>query len=94
MPFDAGKAFKYELFYPDGKSQLILDVPRYAFNWQLEYQLAQPLDVPAGTRLEVTGWYDNSKNNPANPDPTKPVKWGDQTWEEMMIGYFTGHLLN
>jgi thiol-disulfide isomerase/thioredoxin len=88
-----GKAFKYELFYPDGRTQIILDIPRYAFNWQLEYQLAQPLDVPAGTRLEVTGWYDNSKNNPANPDPSKPVKWGDQTWEEMMIGYFTGHLL-
>jgi hypothetical protein len=88
-----GKAFRYELVYPDGKTDVILDVPRYDFNWQLEYQFARPIDVPAGTRLKVTGWYDNSKGNPANPDPTKVVKFGEQTWDEMMIGYFTGHLL-
>jgi thiol-disulfide isomerase/thioredoxin len=88
-----GKAFKYELIHPDGQTQVILDVPRYDFNWQLEYQFAKPLEVSAGARLRVTGWYDNSKNNPANPDPAKPVKWGDQTWNEMMIGYFTGYVL-
>ncbi len=88
-----GKAFRYELFYPDGKSEVILEVPRYDFNWQMEYVLARPIDVPAGTRLKVTGWYDNSKENPANPNPNKAVRFGEQTWDEMMIGYFTGHVL-
>lgn len=88
-----GKAFKYELVYPDGKTDVILDVPRYDFNWQIEYQFATPIDVPAGTRLNVTGWYDNSKDNPANPNPNAEVKFGEQTWNEMMIGYFTGYLL-
>jgi hypothetical protein len=88
-----GKAFRYELFYPDGRRDVILDLPRYDFNWQIEHQFATPIDVPAGTRLQVTGWYDNSANNPANPDPSKTVKFGEQTWDEMMIGYFTGHLL-
>jgi hypothetical protein len=86
-----GKAFRYELFYPDGKSEVVLDVPRYDFNWQLEYQFRTPIDVPAGTRMRATAWYDNSAANPANPDPTKTVKFGDQTWEEMMIGYFAGY---
>ena len=88
-----GRAFRYELIYPDGRSEVILDVPRYDFNWQLEYQFARPIDVPAGTRLSVTGWYDNSKENPANPDASKAVGFGEQTWEEMMIGYFTGYVL-
>jgi hypothetical protein len=88
-----GKAFRYELIYPDGKTDVILNLPRYDFNWQIEHQFATPIDVPAGTRLKVTGWYDNSKDNPANPNPNKSVKFGDQTWEEMMIGYFTGHVL-
>ena len=89
-----GKAFRYELFYPDGRSEVVLDVPRYDFNWQLEYQLRNPIDVPAGAKLKATAWYDNSPGNPANPDPTKTVKFGDQTWEEMMIGYFAGHVLD
>jgi hypothetical protein len=89
-----GKAFKYELIRPDGTSQVLLDVPHYDFNWQLEYQFTTPVDVPAGSRLLVTGWYDNSRANPANPDPTKAIRWGDQTWEEMMIGYFTGYVVN
>jgi mono/diheme cytochrome c family protein len=88
-----GKAFKYELIYPDGRTDVILDLPRYDFNWQLEHQFAEPIDVPAGTRLKVTGWYDNSKDNPANPDPSKAVGFGEQTWQEMMIGYFTGYVL-
>lgn len=88
-----GKAFRYELIYPDGRTDVILDLPRYDFNWQIEHQFATPIDVPAGTRLQVTGWYDNSKANPANPDPNKTVRFGEQTWDEMMIGYFTGHLL-
>jgi hypothetical protein len=89
-----GKAFKYELIYQDGRpDEVILDLPRYDFNWQIEHQFARPIDVPAGTRLKVTGWYDNSKDNPANPDPSKTVKFGEQTWNEMMIGYFTAHVL-
>ena len=88
-----GKAYRYEMIYPDGRSETVLDVPRYDFNWQLEYYLRQPLDVPAGSRLKVTAWYDNSENNPANPDPKATVRFGDQTWDEMMIGYFSGYRL-
>ena len=64
-----GKAFEYRAIYPTGESQVLLSVPRYDFNWQLTYDLAQPLLLPKGTELEVTAWYDNSPNNPANPDP-------------------------
>jgi hypothetical protein len=88
-----GKAYRYELVYPDGSAETVLDVPRYDFNWQLEYYLREPLDVPAGTRLKVTAWYDNSDKNPANPDPSATVRFGDQTWDEMMIGYFSGYRL-
>lgn len=82
-----GKAFRYEAVYPDGRTQTLLDVPRYDFNWQLGYRLAEPVELPKGTTLNLTGWYDNSKNNPANPDPARTVKWGPQTFDEMMIGY-------
>jgi thiol-disulfide isomerase/thioredoxin len=91
-----GKAFKYELYRDgdvNGKADVLLDLPRYDFNWQIEHQFATPVDVPAGALLVVTGWYDNSKDNPANPDPSKLVKFGEQTWNEMMIGYFTGHAI-
>jgi mono/diheme cytochrome c family protein len=82
-----GKAFRYELARADGSKQLLLDVPRYDFNWQLQYKLAEPIDAPKGSRLLATGWYDNSANNPANPDPMRSVKWGPQTDDEMMLGY-------
>ncbi len=82
-----GKAFRYEAIFPDGGKQLLLDVPRYDFNWQLSYRLAEPVEVPKGTTLLLTGWFDNSRNNPANPDPTKTVRWGPQTFDEMMLGY-------
>lgn len=88
-----GKAFRYELLYPDGKVEILLDVPRYDFNWQILYELKQPIDVPAGTKLRATAWFDNSAQNPANPDPSKPVTFGEQTYEEMMIGYFNWHAL-
>jgi thiol-disulfide isomerase/thioredoxin len=88
-----GKAWRYELLYPDGRAETVLDVPRYDFNWQLEYHLAHPLDVPTGTTLRVTAWYDNSTANPANPNPKATVGFGEQTYEEMMIGYVTGHRL-
>ncbi len=81
-----GKAFRYELV-SGGKREMLLDVPRYDFNWQLEYRLMEPKSVRRGSKIEVTAWYDNSENNPANPDPDKTVYWGDQTDEEMMLGY-------
>jgi len=83
-----GKAFRYEVFYPDNSSETILDIPRYDFNWQTRYKLREPVRLPAGTRIKATAWYDNSANNPANPDPTRNVSFGEQTWDEMMIGYF------
>jgi hypothetical protein len=83
-----GKAFKYVMTYPDGKSEVLLNVPKYEFNWQLSYVLAEPRQVPAGSKLEATAWYDNSSNNKWNPDPSQTVRWGDQTFEEMMIGFF------
>ena len=83
-----GKAFKYEAQYPDGKSQVLLDIPRYDFNWQTNYRLAKPLTLPKGAYIKCVAHYDNSENNLANPDPTATVRWGDQTWNEMMIGYF------
>jgi peroxiredoxin/mono/diheme cytochrome c family protein len=82
-----GKDFLYEAVYPDGKKEVLLSVPRYDFNWQSVYRLAQPLRMPKGTRLHCVAHFDNSDKNPNNPDPTKFVKWGDQTWEEMMIGW-------
>ena len=82
-----GKDFRYEVVYPDGKRETLLSVPRYDFNWQSNYRLEKPLHLPAGTRIECTAHYDNSKDNPNNPDPDKAVRWGDQTWDEMMIGF-------
>jgi hypothetical protein len=84
-----GKDFKYDIIYPDGRTETLLSVPKYDFNWQLGYRLAQPIVLPKGTRIECTAHFDNSANNPYNPDPTKDVRWGDQTWEEMMIGWFS-----
>jgi mono/diheme cytochrome c family protein/peroxiredoxin len=81
-----GKAFRYELVEPSG-NKVLLDIPRYDFNWQLQYHLKQPLFLPRGSQLRAVAHYDNSPQNKANPDPTRPVRWGDQTDEEMMLGY-------
>jgi peroxiredoxin len=83
-----GKSFRYTAVYPDGKEEILLDVPRYDFNWQNGYEYAEPKFMPAGTRMVCVAHYDNSENNLANPNPNETVRWGDQTWEEMMIGYF------
>jgi hypothetical protein len=83
-----GKDMTYIAHYPDGRDETLLSVPRYDFNWQITYELAEPKVLPKGTKLEVIAHYDNSPNNKFNPDPTKAVRWGDQTWEEMMIGFF------
>ncbi len=82
-----GKAARYELKTPDGKTTTLLDVPHYDFNWQLQYRFAEPVSVPRGSGLIYTAWYDNSDKNPANPDPTKAVRWGPQTFDEMHLGY-------
>jgi hypothetical protein len=87
-----GKDFLYEAVYPDGKKEVLLSVPRYNFNWQSVYRCAKPVPMPKGTRLHCVAHFDNSANNPANPDPTATVTWGDQTWEEMMIGWIEYHL--
>jgi hypothetical protein len=79
-----GTRWIYDATYPDGRKETILSVPKYDFNWQTDYVFKQPLKLPKGTKVHATAWYDNSKNNPSNPDPTKEVWWGDQTWEEMM----------
>jgi len=84
-----GKSFEYKITRPDGETETILSVPHYDFNWQLTYFPAKPIHLPKGTKLEVTAYYDNSPNNKYNPDPTKEVRWGEQTWEEMMIGYYS-----
>ncbi len=84
-----GKAFTYTAVYPDGRSEILLNVPKYDFNWQHTYIPKEPIALPKGTRLDCVAYYDNSANNKFNPDPTKPVRWGDQTWEEMMIGWFS-----
>ncbi|MFL5242312.1 MAG: redoxin domain-containing protein [Gemmataceae bacterium] len=82
-----GKDFAFNIFYPDGKSETLLSVPRYDFNWQSNYRLEKPLPMPAGTRIECTAHYDNSTANPNNPNANEDVRWGDQTWQEMMIGF-------
>jgi len=79
-----GIRWTYEATYPDGKTETLLAVPKYDFNWQTDYIFKQPLKLPKGTKLHATAWYDNSAGNKSNPDPTKEVWWGDQTWEEMM----------
>jgi peroxiredoxin len=83
-----GKAFFYEAVYADGKRQTLLDVPKYDFNWQTAYRLEEPLKFPKGTKIHAVAHFDNSTDNLNNPNPKKIVFWGDQTYEEMMIGYF------
>ncbi len=83
-----GKSFRYIAVYPDGKEEILLDVPNYDFNWQLRYELVEPKLIPKGSKLRVVAYYDNSEDNLANPDPTATVRYGDQTWEEMMHGFF------
>jgi hypothetical protein len=84
-----GKSMTYVAHYPDGRQETLLYVPKYDFNWQHTYELAEPKLMPKGTRLEVIATYDNSTGNPFNPDPAATVRWGDQTWEEMMIGFYS-----
>jgi hypothetical protein len=82
-----GAWMKYEALYPDGRRETLLHVPRYDFNWQIEYMLAEPKRMPAGSWILCTGGFDNSLRNPHNPDPKKRVTWGEQSWDEMFIGF-------
>jgi hypothetical protein len=84
-----GKDFEYRVVYPDGTSKIILSVPKYDFAWQSYYTFKEPVRVPRGTRVDCVAHFDNSTKNKFNPDPSKEVRWGDQTWEEMMIGWMS-----
>jgi hypothetical protein len=81
-----GKYMRFEAHYPDGTTELMANVANYNYNWQMEYQLTEQKLVPAGTRIVVTGAFDNSTQNKANPDPARDVPWGDQSWDEMFFG--------
>lgn len=83
-----GKSYRYELMRGDGSRETLLDIPAYDFNWQTTYVLREPLALKPGDRMFCTATYDNSAANLNNPDPTSTVRWGDQTWDEMMIGYY------
>jgi len=83
-----GKDFLYKLVYPTNESQIILSVPRYNWHWQNWYTLQEPIVLPQGTKIECVAHFDNSPNNPDNADPTRSVPWGEQSWDEMMVGFF------
>ena len=83
-----GKAFRIESIDKAGTTQMLLNVPRYDFNWQNTYVFGQPLILTEGSKLICSAWYDNSEKNPFNPDPSQTVGWGDQTWEEMLVAQF------
>jgi hypothetical protein len=82
-----GKAMTISVTYPDGRKETLLNVPDYNFHWQITYRAAKPIFIPSGTRLEITAHFDNSRNNPLNPDPMKPVRWGSASETEMMDGW-------
>jgi hypothetical protein len=83
-----GKTFEYNILEPGGRAQTLLRIPNYDFYWQLSYRLALPIELKAGTTLQAIATFDNSRNNPHNPDPDSAVTWGEQTWAEMMVGFF------
>jgi hypothetical protein len=82
-----GKSFTYTARYPDGRKEILLSVPHYDFNWQSVYRLREPKSLPMGTEVRCEAHYDNSAENPSNPDPTRTVTWGEQSWDEMLIGF-------
>jgi Copper type II ascorbate-dependent monooxygenase, C-terminal domain len=83
-----GKTFEYNILEPGGRVRTLLRIPHYSFYWQLSYRLRDPIPLKAGTVLQAVATFDNSKNNPHNPDPDSAVTWGEQTWAEMMVGFF------
>ena len=83
-----GKRFRFEALYPDGSSEILLSTPDYHFDWQRMYRLAEPKFLPQGTQIHISGSFDNSPQNRLNPDPNQRVRFGEQSWDEMFIGYF------
>jgi hypothetical protein len=83
-----GKDFEYRIVYPTGETETLLRVPHYNWHWQLWYSLEKPILLPKGAKIECTAHFDNSANNPDNANPAKEVTWGDQSWDEMMVGFF------
>lgn len=83
-----GKTFEYNIVEPHGRIRTLLRIPHYDFYWQLSYRLRNPIPLKAGTVLQALATFDNSKQNAHNPDPNAEVRWGEQTWAEMMIGFF------
>ena len=81
-----GKSMRFNAHYPDGTEQELINIANYNYNWQISYKLEEPILMPAGTRIEAIGHYDNSTQNKANPDPSRSVPWGDQSWDEMFFG--------
>ena len=86
-----GKHMRFRVVYPDGSKADILNVPDYNFAWQPTYRLAEPMTLPAGSRVIIEGAFDNSRFNPGNPDPGSEVRGGLQSWHEMFIGYLSYH---
>jgi hypothetical protein len=82
-----GKSMRFEVTYPDGRKETLLNVPEYSFNWQITYRTATPIFIPKGTRLAFIAHFDNSANNPANPNPKEAVRWGTASENEMMDGW-------
>jgi len=82
-----GRAMRFIATYPDGRQETLLNVPNYNFNWQITYRAAQPIFLPKGTRIKIDAHFDNSANNPLNPDPTRIVRWGAASETEMMDGW-------
>jgi len=82
-----GKRFEYNLVHGTANIETLLRV-NYDFYWQLSYRLTEPRPLKAGTKIQAVAWYDNSRKNPHNPDPTATVRWGDQSYDEMMVGFF------
>ena len=82
-----GKSFQFRAIYPNNETEILLDIPKYDFNWQPYYYLETPKELPRGTIIECVAYFDNSANNPFNPDPTATITWGPQSWDEMMIGW-------
>jgi peroxiredoxin/mono/diheme cytochrome c family protein len=83
-----GKSFLYEALYPDGRRETLMSCPKFDFNWQIGYQYRKPIPMPKGTKMICTAYFDNSEGNLSNPDPNQTVRFGEQTWDEMMIGWF------
>lgn len=89
-----GKRMKFTAVYPDGSEEVLLSVPAYSFNWQLAHELEEPLSVPGGTKIIANGAFDNSSQNPYNPDSSIEINWGEQSWEEMFMGFYSWKELN